>query len=56
MTAPATPTAVWLPAKPGLEPAAAWELASEQIDALADIERSLPKPPAANDVPAGAAR
>ena len=27
-----------------------------KIDALADIERSLPKPPAANDAPAGAAR
>ena len=27
-----------------------------KIDALADIERSLPKPPAATDAPAGAAR
>ena len=27
-----------------------------KIDALADIERSLPKPPAANDAPAGAAK
>jgi hypothetical protein len=41
VTATATPTAVWLPAKPGLEPAAAWELASEQIDALADIVPEL---------------
>ena len=41
MTDTATPTAVWLPAKPGLDAAAAWDLASKQIDALADVVPEL---------------
>lgn len=41
MTATSTPTAVWLPAQPGLEPEAAWDEVSKQIDALADLVPEL---------------